>query len=104
MADTPQNIWRLPTVEEAVRSQCLHGKNSGGVWNPKTATASYEQRPDKESPLWDIHSHVVYWWTATEVGEDQAYIIVFDGKVWPRRKAFGPGYLAFRAVRTAIQP
>ena len=39
--ETQQNIWRLPTVEEAVRSQCLHGKNSGGKWDAANATASY---------------------------------------------------------------
>jgi len=27
---TPEYIWRLPTVDEAVRSMALHGQNSGG--------------------------------------------------------------------------
>jgi hypothetical protein len=26
-----QNIWRLPTAEEAVRSLMLHGENAGGT-------------------------------------------------------------------------
>jgi hypothetical protein len=100
VAQTPQDIWRLPTVDEAVRSQCRHGQNCKGVWEVAAGTASYEQRPDKESPLWDIYSHVVYWWTATEVNNEQAYIIVYDGKVWPRSKGADWGYLGFRAVKT----
>jgi hypothetical protein len=99
IAPTPQNIWRLPTVEEAVRSMARHGINSGGVWDAATAKAAYETTPDKESPLWNLHSQVIYWWTATEVDEDHAYIIVYDGKVWPRTKDFGPAYLGFRCVK-----
>ena len=95
----PQNIWRLPTVEEAVRSMARRSQNSGGVWDAETAEATYETRPDKESPLWDVHSQVIYWWTATEVDEEHAYISVYDGKVWPRSKEFGPDYLGFRCVK-----
>ena len=96
---TPQNIWRLPTVDEAVRSMARHGRNSGGVWDAEATRATYATKPDKESPLWNVHSQVIYWWTATEVDEDHAYIIVYDGKVWPRLKDFGPAYLGFRCVR-----
>ncbi|MEJ2448167.1 MAG: hypothetical protein P8Y37_09560 [Anaerolineales bacterium] len=94
-----QDIWRLPSVEEAVRSLTRAGKNSGGVWDPDPAEASYQVRPDKESPLWKVHSPVIYWWTASEVDQDRAYIIVYDGKVWPRSKDFGPDYLGFRCVK-----
>ncbi len=99
-ASVPQHIWRLPTVDEAVRSMARHGQNSGGVWDAETDKAGYETRPDKESPLWNVHSQVIYWWTATEVDADRAYIIVYDGEVWPRAKRFGPAYLGFRCVRT----
>jgi hypothetical protein len=94
-----QKHWRLPTVEEAVRSMARHGLNSGGVWDTETAKAAYEKTPDKESPLWNVRSQVIYWWTATEADEEHAYIIVYDGKVWTRAKDFGPGYLGFRCVR-----
>ena len=99
IAPTPQNIWRLPTVDEAVRSMVRHGINSGGVWDAETLEASYETTPDKESPLWNLHSQVIYWWTATETDDERAYIIVYDGKVWPRLKDFGPAYLGFRCVK-----
>jgi len=96
---TPQNIWRLPTVDESVRSMALHGQNSGGEWDAENAEATYETRPDKESPLWNVYSQVIYWWTATEIDDENAYIIVYDGKVWPRSKDFGPDYLGFRCVK-----
>jgi hypothetical protein len=99
IADTPQDIWRLPTVEEAVRSQCRHGVNAHGTWDALSETASYDVRPDKESPLWDIHSQIIYWWTATQANDREAFIIVYDGKVWRRPKTAPWGYLGFRAVR-----
>ena len=99
LASTPQDIWRLPAVDEAVRSMARHGQNSGGVWDVETARATYETTPDKESPLWNVYSQVIYWWTATEIDEDHAYIIVYDGKVWPRAKDFRTAYLGFRCVK-----
>ena len=95
----PQQIWRLPAVAEAVRSMARHGQNSEGVWDAENAKATYKTRPDKESPLWNTHSQVIYWWTATEIDEERAYIIVYDGKVWSRAKQFGPAYLGFRCVK-----
>lgn len=97
--DTPQNIWRLPTVEEAVRSMSRHGFNSGGLWDAQNINASYQIAPDKESPLWNIHSQIIYWWTATEIDDEDAYMIAYDGKVWPRRKRIHPAYLGFRCVK-----
>jgi hypothetical protein len=99
LADTPQDVWRLPTVEEVVRSQCLHGRNCGGAWDAAAAHARYDATPDKEPPLWDPYSKVIYWWTATEVDDGHAYIAVYNGQVWPRPKWAQWGYLAFRAVR-----
>jgi hypothetical protein len=99
LAASPQDIWRLPTVDEAVRSFSRHGRNAEGTWNPAEGTATYARTPDKESPLWDVHSKVIYWWTSTEVDAGRAYIVVYDGKVWPREKSSHWGYLGFRAVR-----
>jgi hypothetical protein len=99
LTTTPQHTWRLPTVDEAVRSMARHGQNSGGVWDAESAKATYETTPDKESPLWNGYSQVIYWWTATEADKDHAYIIVYDGEVWPRSKRFSPAYLGFRCVK-----
>ncbi len=102
LAPVAQQFWRLPTVNEAVRSMARHGQNSGGAWDPASAQATYETTPDKESPLWNVHSQVIYWWTATEGDQDHAYIIVYDGEVWSRSKQWGPAYLGFRCVKPPL--
>ena len=99
VTDSVLNIWRLLTVDEAVRSMARHGKNAGGVWNKTAKKAEYKITPDKETPLWNVHSMVIYWWTATEADSEKAYIVTYNGGVWPRLKTRCPGYLAFRAVK-----
>jgi hypothetical protein len=104
LAETAQDFWRLPTVAEVVGSQSRHGQNSGGVWDERSAMAHYRQVPDKEPPLWHPYSKIIYWWTATELDEKRAYIVVYDGKVWPRPKSAQFGYLGFRAVKSPDGP
>ena len=99
VAATRQNIWRLPSVDESVRSMTRHGKNARGSWDSVTAKAEYAVQPDKESPLWDSWSPVIYCWTSTSLDEVTAYRVVYDGQVWPARKKTRAGYFAFRAVR-----
>jgi len=100
---SPQNIWRLPTVDEAVHSMMTHGNNSGGVWNSEEMKATYTTRPDKEAPLWNIHSPVIYWWTSSEIDEKNAWMIEYDGQVWSREKTNSQTYLGFRCVRDINQ-
>jgi hypothetical protein len=95
----PLYIWRLPTVDEAVRSMTRHNDNSGGTWDADIAQATYKTTPDKESPLWNVYSQVIYWWTATEVDDDRAYMIVYDGEVWKRGKQLSQAYFGFRCVK-----
>lgn len=99
LESNPPQMWRLPTVDEAVRSMTRHGQNSGGIWDTQLAKASYATTPDKESPLWNVHSQVIYWWTATAVDDGHAFMIAYDGNVWSRPKDFGPDDLGFRCVR-----
>ena len=99
MLDEEVNIWRLPTVEEAVVSQMLHGEDAGGIWDAENRKAIYRLTPDKETPLWDPHSKVIYYWTGTASGGDNAYIIVYNGGVFSRRVESLYGYLSFRAVK-----
>jgi hypothetical protein len=98
---TPQNIWRLPTVEEAVRSMARHGHNCGGEWDPKKERAKYKIKPDKESPLWDTTSQIIYWWTSTEKDENTVYVIIYNGVIFSEAKDFQIGSRAFRAVKEA---
>lgn len=101
LMDTAQNAWRLPTVEEAVRSMALHGENAGGTWDAEAGKAGYLKTPDKETPLWDTYSRVIYYWVDGDTGgEDTAFIIVYDGGVFTRRADSQYGYLSFRAVKT----
>ena len=92
-------IWRLPTADEAVRSMMRHGENCGGAWNDKSGTAVYEIQPDKEAPFWDIYSPVIYWWTASEIDENRAWMIEYDGQVWPRSKEIIMTSLGYRCVK-----
>ena len=97
-SDKPQNLWRLPSVDEAVRSLVYRGRNAGGVWDPALRRAQYRVMPDKDSPLWKVHSQVIYWWTATEDGNDKAYRIAYNGYVFAFNKRGWGDYWAFRCV------
>jgi len=99
MANTPQDIWRLPTVEEMVCSMTRHGANCRGVWNPGSAQASYTTKPDKESPLWNPYSPIIYWWTSSQQSRSRVYSIDFNGRVYSRNKDSNLGSQSFRAVK-----
>jgi hypothetical protein len=96
--DQPQNLWRLPTIDEAVRSMIYRGRNAGGVWDPTLRRAQYRVTPDKDSPLWKVHSQVIYWWTGSEVGADKAYRIAYNGYVIAFAKRGWGDYWAYRCV------
>ena len=80
LAEVPQDIWRLPTADEAVRSMHRDGEHSGGQWDGRSPLPKYNVMPDKETPLWNVHSHVIYWWTGTEIDEERAYMICYNGQ------------------------
>lgn len=100
LAVTPQDIWRLPTVDEAVRSMSRHGTNSGGVWDSIRLRPFYSKKPDKESPLWNPYAPIIYWWTSSEHDGERAYSIDFNGNVDSRNKESTLGSQGFRAVRS----
>lgn len=104
LSDSVLNIWRLPTVEEAVRSLTRNGVNAGGVWDPVTRTPSYTTKPDKETPLWNPHSMIIYWWTSSEADSARVFRVVFNGMVTMLPKKLAMGDMAFRAVRAIPQP
>ena len=99
LAETPQDIWRLPSREEVVRSLTRGGRNAGGTWDSETDRASYERRPDKESPLWDQYAPLIYLWTAEEQNQELAWIVVYHGGVYSKPKDVGSPSFGFRAVR-----
>ena len=101
LSEEEQNIWRLPSADEAVRSMALHGKNAGGVWHARQNKAVYRMTPDKEPPLWDRYSPVIYYWTADtdETDGKKAKIIVYHGGVYSKTKTGRQNSRSFRAVR-----
>jgi len=97
--DQPQDIWRLPSREEVVRSLTRGGRNAGGTWDPLSERPTYGRRPDKESPLWDPYAPLIYLWTYEEECQDRAWIVVYHGGTYAKPKAAGWSNLGFRAVR-----
>jgi len=98
LAEQPQNIWRLPTADEAVRSMVFRGHNAGGTWDPGQHRANYRMQPVKDSPLWKVHSQVIYWWTDTQADSDKAYRIAYNGYVFPFAQKGWGDYWAYRCV------
>jgi hypothetical protein len=75
------------------------GTNCGGAWDSVNGAATYTTTPEKESPLWDPHSPIIYWWTSTEVDSGIVYRVIYHGRVNRMKKEWGLGSLGFRAVR-----
>ena len=74
LMNEPQDIWRMPTTGEIVRSLALHGENAGGVWDSETGRTEYEFRPDKETPLWAPDQEPIYYWSADEYDEQESLL------------------------------
>jgi hypothetical protein len=99
LAATPQNIWRLPAVDEVARSMTRKGQNAGGYWDSARNQAQFKIMPDKEAPLWNPYTGIIYWWTGSLDAKGKVYRMVFDGNVGPLARNFKMGSLGFRAVR-----
>lgn len=94
----PINIWRLPTRDELVRSMTRNNLNAGGVPDA-SGKAQYKVAPDKETPLWNPNSQVIYYWTSESASEETAYFLAYNGGVWERRKDTGAKYQGYRCVK-----
>lgn len=100
LEEKPVYIWRLPSVDEVVQSQEHDGKSCGGTWDNKKEIASYDFPPDKEYPLWEPYSPVIYWWTSSQRDSDKkVYMVVYHGQVHARNPNTSMGSLGFRAVK-----
>jgi hypothetical protein len=93
---TPQHYWRLPTLSECVRSAVRHGSNAGGTIGAGGVGLHYQNMPDKETPLWNPHSEVIYWWTSDAAPRGQGWSYCYNGSVLAQGPNAGTG---FRAVR-----
>ncbi len=95
-----QNIWRMPTTDEFVRSLVRHGSNAGCVWKGEfRKQVNCEITPDKESPLWSTDVPVVYYWTADEYDGSLGYFVSYNGMVNATYKTSGNPRHGYRCVK-----
>jgi hypothetical protein len=94
-----QGHWRMPTTDEVVGSLVRQGKNAGCVWNGRSGKQLCTVRPDKETPLWNPQSPIIYLWTANEVDQKEAYCVTYHGAVFTQPKYLSLGSLGYRCVQ-----
>ena len=107
LMDTPQHIWRMPTVEEIARSMTRHNRNAGCIPQPDPDTPDEYQtgkmdcaiKPDKETPLWAPDREPIYYWAADEYNEREAYYLSYNGYVGHQDKTWGNPRHGYRCVR-----
>jgi len=89
---------RLPSRDEIVRSLTKKDKNAMGLID-NSGTAQYDTRPDKETPLWNPYSQIIYYWTNESKNEKQAYLVAYNGFILDRNKNSGANYQGYRCVK-----
>ena len=99
LMDVPQNIWRMPTVDEIVRSLPKRSENAGCEWSGVEGRVACRVWPDKETPLWAPDEPPVYMWAADESSEEQAYYVSYNGWVRDQPKRWGNPRHGYRCVR-----
>jgi len=77
----------------------FRGENAGGVWDPVLRRPDYRVRPDKDAPLWNRYTMVIYWWTADESDPQHAYRVAYNGTVNDVLKSWGAADIACRCVK-----
>ncbi len=92
------NIWRLPTRDEIVRSMTRKNDNVKGFIDLQGNT-QYEIKPDKETPLWNPNSQIIYYWTSEEKDEKQSYLVAYNGYILDRNKNSAANYQGYRCVK-----
>ena len=96
----PQNIWRMPTVDEYARSLARHGENAGCMWQGESHDQmACERLPDKETPLWAPDLDPIYYWAAEAYNDREAYFVSYNGWVNTAYKAGGNPRHSYRCVR-----
>ena len=96
----PQNIWRMPTVDEYARAFARHGENAGCVW-PGEGHDRLECAilPDKETPMWAPDLPPIYYWAAEEHSDRAAYYVSYNGWVYTANKTGGNPRHSHRCVK-----
>jgi len=104
LAEEPQDVWRMPTVDEIVRSLVRDGENAGCSFpaDRERGRASCERSPDKETPLWAGEYAFIYLWAAREHDGAQAYYVGYTGAVGHQPKSWGNPRHGHRFVREVL--
>ncbi|MBN1483424.1 MAG: hypothetical protein JXA37_01770 [Chloroflexia bacterium] len=99
LMDEPQDIWRMPTTDELVRSLTLHGENAGCTWDGLSEQADCRITPDKETPLWAPDQAPIYYWTADAYSREEAHYVNYAGSIDWQPKRWGNPRHGYRCVR-----
>jgi hypothetical protein len=96
----PQDIWRVPTTDEIVRSLVRDGVEAGCTWDGASGSARCRVTPDKETPLWVPGWSPIYYWSADEYDEHEAYYVSYHGGIISHQsKSWGNPRHGHRCVR-----
>ena len=99
----PQNIWRMPTVDDYARSLTHNGENAGCVWDGISQDQmTCAEKPNKETPLWAPNLNPIYYWAAEESTDRLAYFISYNGWVNATIKTGGNPRHSYRCVRDPL--
>ncbi len=100
-----QDIWRLPTADEVVRSLVRGGENAGCTWDGASPSADCERQPNKDAPLWAADEAPIYYWAVDEYHAGQAWYVpytgggLYGGRIDHQPKNWGNARHGFRCVR-----
>lgn len=75
----PKDIWRMPTTDEIVRSLVRGGGSAGCTWDGESRNADCIRQANKDTPLWAPDEEPIYYWSADEYDEEEAWYVPFTG-------------------------
>lgn len=98
-------LWSMPTTDEIVRPLVRHGENAGCTWHGESGSADCTIAPDKETPLWALDLSPIYYWSADEYDEHEAWYVPYTGghssggSISSQPKSWGNPRHGYRCVR-----
>jgi len=101
----PQDIWRMPTTDEIVRSLVRAGENAKCTWDTKSGSADCLRQPNKDTPLWASDEQPIYYWSADEYDAESAWYVPYTGggryggTISHQPKSWGNPRHGYRCVR-----
>jgi len=105
----PQDVWRLPTTAEVVRSLVRRAESAVCTWDGAATEAQCSQQPNKDTPLWAPDEAPIYYWTADEYDAESAWYVPYTGglryggAIDYQPKDWGNGRHGYRCVRDSVE-